>query len=482
MTVRWWTAGASWVLAMAALGGEPARIESCVPADAMAVYFSRPASDAAQTGGLASVEAIGRWLLALKTLGVIPQQGRVIADILGTLPLVAQRDFALVLLDITARPISPGVYRLKDMKSALVVESDGLAVEIDRRVRDLLATYTDATTGKVERVSAGGQPYFRLVDARLPEWAVAEWGNVDRFFVAAFGKGAFESVLAAMKSQAPQLGGDAWYVRAHRLCSARSSGIEVYVAVARIEKRLENVINQTAQSALKAMQLERADRALMSVGFDGRALHSECLLLERDGREHHQVLTGRDIAAPEVLAAVPEKASSFAAFRFDLGKAVRDGRAAYLQTQSPERRQRFARIWALVEEEFQFDVDAGLIDQLGDHLIVHSFPPHPLGIPVPGTIWIQIKGDRARVGKTVDAMMAAWRHYVDEPPEKLQDYLRLSPRVRQDADGLWYLQLGLLGPALAVTDGWIVISYSPEAVRQNLAHLKDRVLSTRSAP
>jgi hypothetical protein len=46
------------------------------------------------------------------------------------------------------------------------------------------------------------------------------------------------------------------------------------------------------------------------------------------------------------------------------------------------------------------------------------------------------------------------------------------------------MQLGVLGPSLAVTDGWIVISFSPYAVRQNVEYLQDLapVTATQATP
>jgi hypothetical protein len=139
-------------------------------------------------------------------------------------------------------------------------------------------------------------------------------------------------------------------------------------------------------------------------------------------------------------------------------------------------------VWKNLSEEFDFDVETGLLDQLGDHLILHTYPQHPLGIPVLGTIWIQVKGDRARVTKTLDGMMSAWQHYAANPPPNVARYLQLSPQVHHDPDGVWYLQLGLLGPAVTVADGWIVISFSPEAARQNVTHLAMRAAATGTAP
>jgi hypothetical protein len=44
--------------------------------------------------------------------------------------------------------------------------------------------------------------------------------------------------------------------------------------------------------------------------------------------------------------------------------------------------------------------------------------------------------------------------------------------------------VGVLGPAVAVTEGWIVISYSPWAVRENLATLSrpQRQSSPKESP
>ena len=41
-------------------------------------------------------------------------------------------------------------------------------------------------------------------------------------------------------------------------------------------------------------------------------------------------------------------------------------------------------------------------------------------------------------------------------------------------DDIWHLQYGLAGPALTITDRWLVLSFSPHAVRQNLALISAR--------
>lgn len=463
------------------LWGNERPVEATVPAEAMAVFFNRPSLETAPPGEPGAVEDLGRLLVTLKAMGLLPQKGRILADIVGTLPLLSQRPYAIVLLDVTARQLGPGSYRLNDMKSALVVDSEGVAVELDRRIRDLLTTYTDEQNGRIEPVEAGESRYHRLIDQRLPTWAVSEWGTVDGYLVVGFGQGAFEAVRAAIRGQVPVLADDPWYAQAHRRCSAVSSGLEGYMAVAALEKRLENVVSDTMRNALQAVQLDRADRVLGTVGFDGRALHSELLVRDREGVDHHKLLTGKEVAAPEVLARIPDAARSFAAFRMPLARAFRAAREAYYKTQSADRRQRFSEGWARLETEFHFDVETGLFDHLGDHLILVSFPPHPLRLPMMGSIWIQTDRDRTTVARTVDGMMAAWQQYSQRPATGLAARFNLTPQVNQAPDGVWYLQLGLLGPAMAVTDGWIVISFSPDGVRQCTAHLAARAATTHPA-
>jgi len=457
--------------ALAAGPGEYRSLDTCVPAEAMAVYFGRPSPEMLNAPPGSVVDRLAGWLIALKRMGLIPQQGRVIADVAGTLPMLGRRPHTLVLLDITSKRIRPEVYRLKEMQAALVIDAEGMSDEFDRRIRDLLITYTDAENGRIDAVQAGEVSYHRLTDRRLPPWAVVEWGSVRRQLVVTFGSGVFSTMLDTLEGRSASLASDRWYARAHRRCRGATSGIEVFVDLARIRARVGEVVEGRPTEVLRALGLERAERLLWTVGFEGRALRSEVVAREIDGQDRYAMLTGKQVTSPEVASAVPPGATSYAAFRLPLPDSVRTARRAYLESQSPNKRRRWGQGWARLEQEFQFDVETGLIDQLGDYLVFHTYPRHPLALPMLGTIWIQVAGERAVVSQTVDGMMAAWQRYMNDPTDT-RPAVSLSPRVRRDADGIWYLQLGLLGPAVAVADGWIVISFSPEAVRENLAYLE----------
>jgi hypothetical protein len=406
-------------------------------------------------------------------MGVIPQSGRVLADIVGSLPLLSRRPHAFMMLDVTSKQIGDGVYRLNTMQAALVIDDQGVTRDIERRLRDLLATYTDLNNGKIETLSAGDVRYYQLQDVRLPNWSVCEWGTVDHQFVIGFGEGAFTKVLDTLQHRAPSLVDDPWYVQAHTRCHGPTSGIELYADLERIQKRIGEVAKGRPEAVLRELHLDDADRLLWTVGFDGRALHSEVIGRTPRGPDHYLMLTGPPINLPQVTEAIPPEAKHYAAFRFGLGAALRDITEAYLSSQSPGKRENLRELWSRLEREFKFDFDKDLTQRLGHDLVIHNWPPHPLGVPLLFTIWISYTGDRASMAESVDRILKAADELVSYPAAQTRPS-GLVPRLVRDEDGIWYVQLGLIGPAIAVADRWIVVSYSREAVKQNLAYLAQR--------
>ena len=114
------------VIGVVLSAGTDARIlERSIPADALAVYAGRPAAELTATQPAAGPNAMTAWMIALGAMGVIPDQGRIVADILATLPLVNRQTHAIALLDITAQQVAEDSYRLNDMQAALLI--DGIA-------------------------------------------------------------------------------------------------------------------------------------------------------------------------------------------------------------------------------------------------------------------------------------------------------------------------------------------------------------------
>ncbi|HON68179.1 MAG TPA: hypothetical protein PLS23_16960, partial [Phycisphaerae bacterium] len=228
-------------------------LEASIPADAMAAYFGRPTPDMfnAPPGGTA--EQLASWLITLKGMGVIPKDGRVAADVIGTLPILWRRPHVAVLLDITTQDLGQGSYRLDRMQAALVIAHQGIELAVERRIRDLLATYTDEENGTITPQTDGGIKRHRLVDRRLPDWAVTEWGQVGDVFLITFGEGAFERMVAVMQGREPSLADDAWFRLAHAQARGSSCGIEVYADLVRIRRRLEEDAKDVPAAVLRAL-------------------------------------------------------------------------------------------------------------------------------------------------------------------------------------------------------------------------------------
>ena len=107
--------------------------------------------------------------------------------------------------------------------------------------------------------------------------------------------------------------------------------------------------------------------------------------------------------------------------------------------------------------------DRDIFSHLGHTVVIHDYPEHPLRLSVARTLLVCIDGDAEALRRRIDHLLGC------VGPQLPQAGLL---RLRQDADGVWYLQYGLLGPALVVTDDWLMVSFSPTAVRRNLVTTK----------
>jgi hypothetical protein len=243
--------------------------------------------------------------------------------------------------------------------------------------------------------------------------------------------------------------------------------VEWFIAFGRLRDRLGEVVKGRPEQVIEALGAAKVDRALWAVGRSGRAVTAKMIALA-DG-ENFEASISEPLGGEEDQI-VPGRVRGYAAFTLPLAEWVRRGREAYLASQGADARAVFREGWAKFEQQYGFDVDRDLIDHLGHRFIVHDFPPHPLGIPVLWTYLIETDGAEAEIRRAIDGMMLAWQNGLPRNPE---DAARIaSPaQLRRTDDGIWNFQLGLAGPAVGVGGKWIVLSFSPAAVRENLAHL-----------
>jgi hypothetical protein len=101
--------------------------------------------------------------------------------------------------------------------------------------------------------------------------------------------------------------------------------------------------------------------------------------------------------------------------------------------------------------------------------VLFDYPPHPLEIPFALTVAIEIDDPKA-VRTAIDALLESWGRYLDERAERNKTTL-VRLKVKRAEDGVWFLQAGILGPALKVTERYVVLSWSPEALRAALLRM-----------
>ena len=442
-----------------------------VPDDAMVVLAGRllprslpataPAEGEAGTVFLQQVLAVGL------QLRLLPEDVRLLGDVLGTLPLLSRHPCVFALLDVSSQPVAGRSYRLEQMQAGLVLLTGGDHEAVTQRIQQLLAAYTNTATSRLTKTSAPGKTRYRLSDSRLPPWAVIEWSAMHDRFLVTLGEGAFERMAAVTDETA--LCTDPWYVTARRQVRSGEAVFECVIAAQRLRERLDEVIQGRPDHVLRALGAGSLDRLCFVVGAEGRAVVSRVMIRTDEGDEVFPLSESVAPGSP-AAGAIPAQASSYMSLRLPLGPWVRRVRDAYLASRSPEAGMRLRTAWTRIEERAGVRFEEDLLDRLGSRLIVHDYPPHPLHIPFLWTYLLETDGDEEALRRTLDAWMGALQSELQARTGRPD--AGLAPRLNRTRDGIWFLQLGIAGPAVGVCGHWIIFGYSPESVRRNAAFLR----------
>jgi hypothetical protein len=484
----------------AAARAVPPELTEYAPPDALVsilVDRSDPGAPAAP-GDAASGVAV---LLAsrFRDLGLIPGGAGapgLFVDIATALPAVTGHPWAVTLLDVASTPPSDGGRHLADLRAGLIVLTRGRNEEIERQIRRALAAYTSAEFSKLTerplRLSglptAAGPTVYELRDSRLPEWAVLSWGAVGDAYVVTVGRDTFDRIVST-KSKPVGTARAEWLARARRECRSSAAVVEWIVDFVALRKQLENAApREVFDRALAAFGLDDTDLALWTVGAVGREITCYAYAHRRqdagatEGADRFSVVAGPEIRNPLPKDFIPPEASIFAVFDHRPATLLRRLAAGYLAICREDWREKLRYNWDRLQERTGVQFQRDVLDQLGDRIVVHTWPPHPLGISALCTVELEISGLAAagRLRRAVDILLGEYGQYLDEGhPAAAGD--PFSMRIKRDEDGVWYLQAGIYGPALTVTDRWLVISFSPQAVRQNAAYLSRSATASQPA-
>lgn len=461
-----------------------------VPADCLVVYASKPTSvatsqadgEGAEGGGA----AIATILTFLNAGGLIPNEGQVFADIAISLPLLGEFEHAMILSDISSRIVRksrsssdgrrrPEVsLRLKDMQTAIVFRTRGRHKVVLNHMSRIIGRYTNTDVAQLTTERVGEYEYQRLTDERLPGWAMWEWGRLDDFFVVSFGAGAFEKIANVHTGKSPSLSKDEWFRSATAKTHGDRASTQWFVALSRLQKRLGQVSQDRHLRVIAALNADGITHDLWTIGREGRDL-TWFRCYRRHGKDITRTYSDPATYPRKHKRIIPDEATQTAIINVPTQWLINNLPRAWVAAQSESHVRKWSKIWTRLEEETGIDINGNLIAHLGRYVVIHDYPPHPLHIPFALTIAIEIN-DRKPVEMAVDALLAAWGRYLDERAERKGTKL-VRVKVRQYRDGIWYLQAGILGPALKVTDDYIVISWSPQALRTALEHVEPRAAS-----
>lgn len=394
----------------------------------------------------------------------------ILVDALASLPLAGRYPVAVTLFEARATKSPSGSRRLAGLRAAIILRTGDESGPVAHRVQELLNLHSDKQHSKIVKRRIDELTWYELSDTRLPEWAILEWGPVDGFYVAAIGQGTWTAVARMLRGENPSLRADSWFQASHTACRGADAYLEVYLNAEALRTQLGEVMEGTPEQVATALGLGGVQRGLWAVGRVDRFVTASCVLRTADG-DRHIPITVLPSECPRAAEAVPAEATTCAILRCRPKDLILQARDAYLASQREPARQRWMRLWDEHVAGPDWSVQADLLDQLGDSIVIHNDPPHPLGIPLLCTILVEIDGSADRVSTSMDRLFAALAEYLGASGPEAEAGV-FEPVLRQAPDGVWYLQMGLYGPALAVTDRWVVIGYAPDAVRQNVAFLK----------
>ena len=461
--------------------GIPHQLLQSVPADAVAAVLYDPVEDT--TAGAGSMLTLATLLLERgREMGLASQFGESFGrtlDIVGSLPVVAHHPLAMVLLDISSLPRPDGGAQLSALSVALVIDTDGQHDAIAQRVRFLLGIHTNNVQGRIDKIESYGETSYRLTDSRLPDWAVLQWGSIGNLYILTVGTGAFDRISDSIRGAAPSLATDEWSANAHRKTAGADASLQAYLHVTRLLGSLGPSARKRTEEVLASLRLRPANRGLWSIGQDGRAVRI-LSLIDIGGKDRLIPLSTSGFTDSPIDSIIPLEADCYLILERRAEDLILRVRDTYLNTLTVSARRDLIETWAREEAEAGISVRRDVIGQLGNHLVFHPYPSHPLGLPMLCTVLIEIEGSTTSVRHSLDAALEHYRHLPARPSGGKRG--SFAPWLRHDADGVWYVQFGLIGPAIGVTDGWIVIGYSPHAVRQNIEYLQSHRSPTVKPP
>jgi len=449
----------------------PLELAQRVPGDAVAAYFvsaSKPLSPGGDTfAALRLASFLADQARRVGLLNQLEDTQRTWLDVFTSVSNVLEYPHVVALFDLSTALGSDGRHKLVGLQAALIMQTNGSHAKVEERIQHLLSTYTNTEESTLTPRAIGSTNVFSLRDRRLPDWAVFSWGGLGAYYVLTVGEGAFERVIGESEERSDRsLGADEWFAHAFSRAGGAEAVFALYIAPDHLRNDREASLEHKIRSAGRALGLTGHERALWTAGQRGRVVEAVSVV-QREGGDRLHRIAGDPKDEPLVASVVPEQATSYAVIKAEPAAVFHTAAAAYLAARSEVSRRRLEAFWTNVAETTGVSIERDVLAELTGPVVIHNEPRHALRLPLAWTYLFRIKGDADTIRARVDRLLSA----AVEAPEDEGSF-----RLRHDADGVWYTQFGLTGPALLVTDRWVIVSFSPEAVRRNRDFLAARAM------
>lgn len=484
-----------WLVLHSVLTAEPpvapaatADLVGILPADhllAVVVDYSQPPDAKGEPGDdsrHSMLDVATNIAQHLRTAGVLKTDSSLVGAIIDALTSAAairSHPYAIVVTEAAAKRIGTDSARLSDLQGALIVRTGGDHRAIKNQIQALLTARTDPTHSTIDRSDIFGKTVYVLSDNRLPGWAEIRWAGFGDYYVIGLGARGFEAAVLSIFGEMDSVSGDDWFLQTHQRIRSPNDQIIISVQVDRIREQLSEQLGRRLDKTLGGLDLVDVERGLWVVGRDGRAV-TISVAAKRDGQSRTQSMDiARSLLPDDPLAPlIPDEATSYAVIEQSPARLIPQVRDAWLASGSPGSQRELRSHWAQFARDADVNVERDLLAHLGDQLIIHNYPPHPLHIPFMVTLVAPISGSQDAV-----------RRFVDKVLEQCSVWLAagggagpLSPKLERSDDGVWYFQMGVFGPAVTVHDQLLMVSYSPVALRQVIKRSPPAEPSDASSP
>lgn len=437
---------------------EQENLAKLVPADFLAFYTVDPPAGPEVPGNANSLEIATVLIDQAFAMGFLKSLDIVFRgwlDAIACISTVIAHPHAVMLFDLQVQRDDQESHRVSSLRGAIVLQTRGNNQAIERRIQHLLGSYADQQESVLQPMQFGTHTLHRFSDSRLADWLVLFWGPVGEHFVIAIGEESAHSIVESLNGKSDTAWSNAKYRDAVDKLAAQHALITVQIQFDEIRRK-----SRALGAKLSRMQADLGmadcEQGFWAAGYAGRSLEIRQWLSIR-GTGHTAPVSGEHFLVETARIALPAKANSFAAIGAEPRVWFERIRAAYLSARSRRNAAESCEYWARVEATAGLRF-VDLFSALGGPILVHDYPVHALRLPPAWTIAVPIQGDVQALRRQVDSLMEYWRSQLTDSPFGLS----------QSSDGIWFMNVGLEGPALTVTERFLVFSFSPHAVRQNL--------------